>query len=204
MCEVLFAATILLLPLLDSACLADPPGRGANDGPPPQGEPPVQVETDDPRGREQRVLRQVIYRDRQSQTAIDRAGAVLNSGDAATALEMLQQVLDQRSDHFVWVERDRRLSSARREALEVLVAANSKTRDMYDWAYARQAKQLLDSARAAGDPNLIADVMRRFFHTPAGFEATDWLATRWLDRGEYSLAAAPGNCLPETSGIARD
>lgn len=42
--------------------------------------------------------------------------------------------------------------------------------------------------RAASDPAVIAEVTRRFFHTASGFEATNWLATRWLDRGEYALA----------------
>ena len=155
---------------------------------PPQGEPPVQAESDEARGREQRVLRQVIFRDRQTQSAVDQAEAAFRAGDAPRAVEFLQQILDQRGDHFVWLEREQRLASARHRALSLLSTADAKTRALYNWAYAHEAQRLLEAAKAAGDPLLIADVARRFFHTASGFEATDWLATHWLDRGEYALA----------------
>jgi outer membrane protein assembly factor BamB len=155
---------------------------------PAQGEPPVQAESDEVRGREQRVLRQVIFRDRQTQANVDQAEAAFRRGDAPRGVELLQQILDQRGDHFVWVEREQQLASARHRALNLLSAANSKTRALYNWAYAHEAKRLLEAGKAAGDPNAIGEVARRFFHTAAGFEATDWLATHWLDRGEYALA----------------
>ena len=155
---------------------------------PPQGEPPVPAESDEARGREQRVLRQVIFRDRQTQSAVDQAEAAFRAGDAPRAVEFLQQILDQRGDHFVWIEREQRLASARHRALSLLSTADAKTRSLYNWAYAHEAQRLLDAAKAASDPLLVAEVARRFFHTASGFEATDWLATHWLDRGEYALA----------------
>jgi outer membrane protein assembly factor BamB len=155
---------------------------------PPQAEPPLQSEVEESRSREQRMLRQVIFRDRGVQSKVEQAEDALRSGNASRGLELLQQILDQRGDHFVWVERDRRLASARHRASGLLSNADSKTRALYDWAYAHDARRLLAAGKAAGDPNLIGDVARRFFHTTAGFEATDWLATHWLDRGEYALA----------------
>lgn len=155
---------------------------------PPQAEPPLQTEAEEARSREQRMLRQVIFRDRQAQATLDQAEQAFHSGNASHGLELLQQVLDQHADHFVWIERERRLASARRRALGLLSTANGKTRALYDWAYARDARRLLDAGKAASDPTLIGNVARRYFHTEAGFEATDWLATHWLDRGEYALA----------------
>jgi outer membrane protein assembly factor BamB len=161
----------------------------ADTGVPPQGEPPIQADSEEARGREQRILRQVIFRDRVAQSTLDGAEAAFRSGDAPRAVGLLQQILDQQGDHFVWIERERRLVSARHRALGLLSVADAKTRALYDWAYAQEAKRLLDTGIAARDPALVADVSRRFFHTASGFEATDWLATRWLDRGEYALAA---------------
>lgn len=172
-------------------CAADRPKPAAvsETGLPPQAEPPVQAEAEEARGREQRLLRQVTFRDRQAQSTVEQAEAACRSGDASRGVELIQQILDQRVDHFVWIERDRRLASARRRALGLLSSADVQFRAHYDWAYAKEARRLLDTGKSAGDPVLIGEVARRFFHTASGFEATDWLATHWLDRGEYALAA---------------
>jgi outer membrane protein assembly factor BamB len=155
---------------------------------PPQAEPPQQTEAEEARSREQRMLRQVIFRDRDVQSTVEQAETAFRSGKASQGLELIQQVLDQRCDHFVWLERERRLTSARHRASGLLSSADGKTRSLYEWAYAREARRLLDAGKSCGDPTLIADVSRRYFHTTAGFEATDWMATHWLDRGEYALA----------------
>lgn len=184
------ALTVILLGAVGHRLSRGQDGGSQNDAAPPaQNEPPVQNDADELRGREQRVLRQIIYRGRQAQTTLDQADASFRSGDRIRALQSLQQVLDQRTDYFVWVEREQRLASARHQALSLLASADSKTRELYEWAYGNEARQLLEKAKASGDLSAVGEVARRFFHTPAGFEATDCLATRWLDRGEYALAA---------------
>ncbi len=90
---ILVAATAALL-IGASFARPDEPKQGAvqaETGLPPQAEPPVQAEADEARGREQRVLRQVIFRDRQTQSTIDQADAAFRSGDAPRAIELLQQ-----------------------------------------------------------------------------------------------------------------
>jgi outer membrane protein assembly factor BamB len=154
----------------------------------PQGEPPVEVSNEEPQGREQRMLRQAVFRDRNVQCTLESAASDLQSGDVTQAVGRLQQVLDQPGDHFIWIESEHRLSSARRRAVDLLSAADRKTREYYDWAHAAEAQRLLERGRKLSDPVVISEVSRRFFHTAAGFEATNWLATRWLDRGEYALA----------------
>jgi outer membrane protein assembly factor BamB len=154
----------------------------------PQGEPPVEVSTEEPQTREQRMLRQAVFRDRNVQCAVESAESALQSGDVNQGVRRLQQVLDQPGDHFIWIESEHRLSSARRKAVDLLSAANDKTREFYDWAHASEARRLLERGLKTSDSAVIAEVSRRFFHTEAGFEATNWLATRWLDRGEYALA----------------
>ncbi|HET6323948.1 MAG TPA: hypothetical protein VFG04_04560, partial [Planctomycetaceae bacterium] len=154
----------------------------------PQAEPPVEVSNEEPEARDQRMLRQAVFCDRNVQCNLETAASALKSGDVHQAVGRLQQVLDQPGDHFIWVESERRLSSARRRAVSLLSAADGKTREFYDWAHAGEAQRLLDRGLKASDPAAVAEVARRFFHTAAGFDATNWLATRWLDRGEYALS----------------
>src|SRR5579871_2900366 len=51
------------------------------------------------------------------------------------------------------------------------------------------AKALLAKARERSDAHLLAEVSRRYLHTPAGAEATRLLGVYHLDRGRPSLAA---------------
>ncbi|HEV3298355.1 MAG TPA: PQQ-binding-like beta-propeller repeat protein [Planctomycetaceae bacterium] len=159
------------------------------DDPAPQGEPPVEEATEEVQSREQRMLRQAVFRDRTIQCALDEAESALRIGEINRAVAQLQQVLDQPGDHFIWIPSEHRLASARRRALDLLSAAGGKTREFYDWVHATEAQRLLERGLTASEPAVVAEVARRFFHTASGFEATNWLATRWLDRGEYALAA---------------
>jgi outer membrane protein assembly factor BamB len=182
-------ARVLLMSL--SALVTSTAAHAVSAGPEdviPQGEPPVEVSTEEPRSHEQRMLRQAVFRDRSVQCALDRAESSLKSGEVNRGVDLLQQVLDQGGDHFIWLESERRLTSARRRALMLLSSANGKTREFYDWAHSVEAGRMLERGRTTSDTALVAEVARRFFHTASGFEATDWLATRWLDRGEYALA----------------
>ena len=187
---VLFAARVSVIGLfgLGASAAAQSTAGRPEPGVLPQGEPPVETAEEEPHGREQRMLRQTVFRDRSVQRTLDGAETALRSGDISQAVGQLQQVLDQPGDHFIWIESEHRLASARRRAVSLLSAANDKTRELYDWAHADEAQRLLARGRAASDPAVIAEVTRRFFHTASGFEATNWLATRWLDRGEYALA----------------
>jgi outer membrane protein assembly factor BamB len=187
---VLSAARVLCIALLGLAALVRAQTRTPRSEPEvaPQGEPPVEVSPEEPSVREQRMLRQSVFRDRSVQCALENAESALHASEANRAVEKLQQVLDQPGDHFIWVESEHRLTSARRRAIELLSRADGKTREFYDWAYAAEAQRLLERGRSASDPAAVGEVARRFFHTAAGFEATNWLATRWLDRGEYAFA----------------
>src|SRR5580704_14898709 len=138
-----------------------------------QGEPPVEVSNEEPQSREQRMLRQAVFRDRNVQCTLESAESALNAGDVNQAVRWIQQVLDQPGDHFIWIESEHRLSSARRRAVDLLSAANAKTREFYDWAHATEAQRLLERGQKTSDPAVIAEVARRFFHTAAGFEATN-------------------------------
>ena len=61
--------------------------------------------------------------------------------------------------------------------------------DLYRLTYDPPAAEALKIAKEADDPRLLAEIMSRYLYTEAGAEATDLLATRLLDRGQYSAAA---------------
>src|SRR5580704_7082721 len=52
----------------------------------PQGEPPVEVSNEEPQGREQRMLRQAVFRDRNVQCTLESEDSDLQSGDVIQAV----------------------------------------------------------------------------------------------------------------------
>src|SRR5439155_11841873 len=78
---------------------------------------------------------------------------------------------------------------ARSEANGLLGTMPPEGLEFYELQYGVEAKGLLEKAKSAADPALLADVSLRFFHTAAGIEATDLLGTYYLDRGQGLMAA---------------
>src|SRR5947209_4533539 len=68
----------------------------------------------------------------------------------------------------------------RDEARRMLAGLPAGGRDYYQQEYGQQAADLLRQARAFNEPDLLAEVMRRFLYTEAGVEATERLATHLL------------------------
>src|SRR5438094_2263320 len=61
--------------------------------------------------------------------------------------------------------------------------------DVYELRFGAKARNLLQDAKAKGDRELLGEVAQRFMHTKAGIEANDLLATYFLDRGQFFMAA---------------
>ena len=61
--------------------------------------------------------------------------------------------------------------------------------DLYEQRYGGKALTLLREAKEKGDQHLLEEAAQRYFHTVAGVEANERLATMHLDRSEYFLAA---------------
>lgn len=113
--------------------------------------------------------------------------------DAVTALQAL---LDDPKDFYVRVrEKDPsgresvRWTSAKTEANALLGSMPSEGLDVYEVRYGGKARQMFDEARRKGDWDQLGDVALRYLHTRAGTEATDYLATSLLDRGQFFSAA---------------
>jgi outer membrane protein assembly factor BamB len=136
----------------------------------------------------------------------------------AEASHALQSLLDICEDVLVGVRRagaDGKESDhwigIRTEAGRLLAHLPPRGRESYEAAHGPPAKSLLAEANRTGDVNLLGEVARRYFHTPAGAEATRLLGCYHLDRGRYHLAAtcfgrlldrAGGDRLPPSTLLA--
>jgi len=113
----------------------------------------------------------------------------------ATATRALQDLIDRREDVFVPITREgpggKKVDtwvSIKSEANRLLGTLPREGLDFYQLTYGPAAARMLKEARAAGDRALMAQVMNRFLYTEAGAEATAWLGTTLLDRGDYVSA----------------
>ena len=100
---VLLVARVLSVGLSLLVASAAIRASAGSDDPAPQGEPPVEEATEEVQSREQRMLRQAVFRDRTIQCALDGAESPCGSGEINRAVAQLQQVLDQPGDHFIWI-----------------------------------------------------------------------------------------------------
>ena len=138
---------------------------------------------------ERHLFGQFLYRNRQQQVILGRVVRELGAGKTTEGLIYLQALLDCPEDGFVWIGSESRLTSVRREASRILSSQKSEVLQAYERMFGAEADRLLSEARQTNDPALYREVVRRFFHTAAGFAALDWQATRWLDQGQAGLAA---------------
>lgn len=105
-----------------------------------------------------------------------------------TAHELLQRLLDLPEDSL-HRSKDGNWQSVRRSANQLLESAPPQFQEDYQTQYSGLAQQLLSDARRSGRIADYVSVATRFLHTPAGYEAANYLGSLHLDRGEFGLAA---------------
>lgn len=139
-----------------------------------------------------RTLRQHLTR---AQTAIDQGrygDAVSELGALLASPELTRSGArgDEPQDFFLGsaggVGTQRSLKT---EAQRLLGSLPARGRELYELQYGAEAKALLEEAVRSGDIEKLSEVGRRYFHTPAGYDATVLLGRLHLDRGR-PLAAA--------------
>ncbi|TVS18003.1 MAG: hypothetical protein EA424_11765 [Planctomycetaceae bacterium] len=79
--------------------------------------------------------------------------------------------------------------SFRSQIQQKLAALPAEGRQAYELQYGAQARAALDQALSDGDMDRVADVIRRFFHTQAGYEASVLAGRYELGRGRPMAAA---------------
>jgi outer membrane protein assembly factor BamB/tetratricopeptide (TPR) repeat protein len=143
----------------------------------------------------------ILPTDRQVKRRLEAAGDYIKAESWSDAVRLLQLVLDAREDVFVPVRRPGKPAaqwvSARAEALRLFGTLPPQALEFYEVQYGGQAKARVEEGRTRNDPQLLDDVARRYTYTAAGVEAVSLLATYYLDRGRFELAAFYFNRLLE-------
>lgn len=139
---------------------------------------------------EQIVLGQLSYfRERSVSFLLREAQDDLKQGQTTQALRSLQSLLNRDEDRFVWSQAEKKLISLRRLIDRIFEEIPKDDLDQYHRLYAVAAQKLFEKARVTENLATMRDVRRRYFHTPAGFRAVDYLASYSFDRGEFLQAS---------------
>lgn len=126
---------------------------------------------------------------------LEAARDYLRVKDYPLALKQVQFVLDTPEDVLVKPPAEMgkpaptSWQSLRRQAEGILDEISPQGRDTYRNVYEPQARAMLDKARQATDPQLLAEIVRRYRYTPSGETALTLLAGYHLDRGQAHPAA---------------
>ncbi len=146
---------------------------------------------DDPgaRSRDRDFIDSRAPHDLKAEQMMRAAESAIRKSEWKIAQELLQRLLDLPEDSL-YRQRDGRWQSVRRSANQLLGSAPKQFLEDYRTQYSGLAQQLLAEARRSGRTADYVAVATRFLHTPAGYEAANYLGSLHFDRGEFGLAAA--------------
>lgn len=152
----------------------------------------AQAPANDPRAEDEALGDAGVYlpTDRALSRAMTRARERLATGEYQAALGFLQDVLSRDEDSFLddsaGEKRPSGLKAAARRWIGDLPDAGREAYELLEGAAARRG---LESAMETGDEQQIAQVVRKYFHTEAGYEAALLLAQIKADHGHHLAAA---------------
>lgn len=161
-----------------------PAGRQRNQG---AKESEDAASADDSRNSRDAIDSRAPY-DAKVEQLLDAARGAVQRKNWKTAIELFQRLLDQPEDSLHRSSRGP-WQSVRRTVNQMLGKLPEATLTEYRAQYGGLAQTLLTAARRSGQTSDFVNVATRFFHTPAGYEAANYLAALHFDRSEYGLAA---------------
>ncbi len=139
--------------------------------------------------QQREALQQFAYRDRELVVWLSEAEDLINDDQAEAALQRLQRILEHSQDGFLYRAPTSEAVGARAEAIRWFEQLDSDVIETYEALYGGAADKQLRDALRSGDLVQFQRISRSSFHTSAGFKATHWLASWWMDHGQYGSAA---------------
>lgn len=128
--------------------------------------------------------------DRTLSRAITRARERLADHEYHEVLGFLQGLLTHDEDSFLErVGDDHQQTGLKATARQMIGELPPEGIEAYETLYGPTARRQLESAVRSGDRNDLANVVRQYFHTSAGYEAAFTLAQMEVDQGHRSAAA---------------
>ncbi|HUG93549.1 MAG TPA: PQQ-binding-like beta-propeller repeat protein [Planctomycetaceae bacterium] len=149
--------------------------------------------------------RRLFVTDRELSQRMREATELLTAQKYAAAIARLQFLLDRPEDVFFQPDPEdaSHFLSLKAEVQRRIAELPAEGRRLYEAQYAEPARQMLEDGVAAGDVKRLEEVVRRYFHTAAGYEAMYLVATSHLDRGEPLAAALHFDRLRKVPQAAR-
>lgn len=138
--------------------------------------------------------------DRTALQRLSKAKTLLDEGVYADAVRLLVAVLESSEDFFLEPSAKRGGSrrSLKTEARQLLGELPDEGRQSYELQFGPEARTQLDAAARARNLEQLEAVARRFFHTRAGYEATELLGLAHMEEGRPLAAALCFKRLQET------
>lgn len=148
-------------------------------------EPPVEQSPDS-----ESVSGVYLPSDRTLSRAMTRARDRLGEREFHQSLTFLQEMLSKEEDTFLdqWDGPADRLG-LKATARRLIGELPTEGRDAYELLHGATARRQLEAALTSGDQDGLAQVVRQFYHTTAGYEAALVLAQLEADRGHHLAAA---------------
>ena len=140
--------------------------------------------------------------DRDSMRRLAKARELLAERQYDEAVQLLDRLLEAPEDFLFQPQKGARYCSLKSEAQRLIGQLPVAGRASYDLQFGAQAKQLLETAAREGNADGLAEVSRRFFHTSAGYEATELLGTYHMEHGRPLAAALCFKRLQESPAAA--
>ena len=159
----------------------------------------------DQRRRGQAVEGAVLTSDRDMVKKLADARKLLEEGRFGEAIRNLDSILEAPEDSFFQPDKKSPVHrSLKAEAQRLLGELPPEGRELYELQYGARASKMLDEALAANDPERLAEVSRRFFHTRSGSQATYLLGLHHLSHGQPLAGALALRRLREAGQLAEE
>lgn len=153
-----------------------------------------------------RALRQNLVRAKKAIEEERFSDAVAELGIVLTeqSVEVPAGASDENQDFFIEAPGSRGAqTSLKAEAQRLLGTLPPKGRELFELQFGADARALLDTAVQNSDVNQLNEVVRRYFHTKAGYEATLLLGRLHLDHGRPLAAALCLQRIAQVQSAAR-
>ncbi len=152
-------------------------------------EVPEQTEPENTYSADRKSLLHRIYRNRNLRTQFERAEQKFLTQDFTEGALQLEKLLDHQEDFFIWPESQPFPYNFRKRTRELFSTASPKSLSEYERISGPHANWLLKLARQNNDRTMYEHVAERYFPLRAGFEALDYLATHYMEQGNFEFAA---------------
>ncbi len=132
---------------------------------------------------------------------IQRARELIAKGEFSQSIRFLDEILARQEDSFVAGDQGEYLG-LKETARQILKEMPPEGGKIYEATFGPVARRLLQQSTLDGDVEKLREIARRYFYTPAGYEAALLFAQSEADQGRFLTAALTYDQLLQTPEAA--